>query len=500
METTRALMPRARQDELVVEELQDETLVYDLERHKARCLNRTAALVWRCIAMVKRAWPRWPRCSRSNWPSRPTRPWCGWRWIAWSGAHLLTEPVTLPADRAQYSRRQMLRTLRRAAGISLLLPVIESIVAPLAVAQGSCVTSLALCGTFPPNCMRRAPLICGKLCCNGSCLPAGQAKGQSCVVPNPELLNESSGFNTCSEVVATGPQFGNGQRPGTARQAGSIGALAGAWRASPPPLRPRLSLPPPSSRSHRCCLALERQAWGGGGCGRPSYATLPLPTNLSRRTACTLWRLAARSAKSSRRSRYFGQRVWIRSWSRAGRSLDCTPNVGYGPMETSICVFGRKSMRPRWLRLPPRGPSRAQSIGTRVCHSSTALRWMMSTSVLNWYGWAMSMCGYWGPKIISATCAYTCCDMARTAPCGCATSPSCWSLYRRILTGSIWCGETGGPRIGWHPRCVWPISFSEPAWTAFPMVERTRQLPRWLLPSVLNQWSIGGALSWTLGR
>ena len=46
METTRALMPRARQDELVVEELQDETLVYDLERHKARCLNRTAALVW----------------------------------------------------------------------------------------------------------------------------------------------------------------------------------------------------------------------------------------------------------------------------------------------------------------------------------------------------------------------------------------------------------------------------------------------------------------------
>ena len=47
METTRALMPRARQDELVVEELRDETLVYDLERHKARCLNPTAALVWR---------------------------------------------------------------------------------------------------------------------------------------------------------------------------------------------------------------------------------------------------------------------------------------------------------------------------------------------------------------------------------------------------------------------------------------------------------------------
>ena len=51
METTRALMPRARQDELVVEELPDETLVYDLKRHKARCLNGyggpgVAALRW----------------------------------------------------------------------------------------------------------------------------------------------------------------------------------------------------------------------------------------------------------------------------------------------------------------------------------------------------------------------------------------------------------------------------------------------------------------------
>ena len=45
METTRALMPRVRQDELIVEDLQDETLVYDLERHKASCLNGTAALV-----------------------------------------------------------------------------------------------------------------------------------------------------------------------------------------------------------------------------------------------------------------------------------------------------------------------------------------------------------------------------------------------------------------------------------------------------------------------
>ncbi|MCA1593965.1 MAG: PqqD family protein [Acidobacteria bacterium] len=39
--------PRARADNLVVRELPDEVLVYDLERHRAVCLNRTAALVWK---------------------------------------------------------------------------------------------------------------------------------------------------------------------------------------------------------------------------------------------------------------------------------------------------------------------------------------------------------------------------------------------------------------------------------------------------------------------
>ena len=41
-----ARLPRARTRDLVIRELDDETLVYDTERDKAHCLNRTAALVW----------------------------------------------------------------------------------------------------------------------------------------------------------------------------------------------------------------------------------------------------------------------------------------------------------------------------------------------------------------------------------------------------------------------------------------------------------------------
>jgi hypothetical protein len=40
-------LPHARQHGLVVRELPGELLVYDLERHRAHCLNATAAAVWR---------------------------------------------------------------------------------------------------------------------------------------------------------------------------------------------------------------------------------------------------------------------------------------------------------------------------------------------------------------------------------------------------------------------------------------------------------------------
>ena len=40
------MFPKARNAELVVQEMGDETLVYDLKTHKAHCLNPTAAYIW----------------------------------------------------------------------------------------------------------------------------------------------------------------------------------------------------------------------------------------------------------------------------------------------------------------------------------------------------------------------------------------------------------------------------------------------------------------------
>ncbi len=148
MKKTRALMPLARQDQLVVEELPDETLVYDLKRDKAHCLNRTAALVWQhCDGRTSVAEVAALLEEQLATPADEAVVWMALDRLG--RAHLLSEPVTLPADKAQYSRREVLRTLRRVAGISLL-PMVASIVAPRAAAQASCVTVAACAATTQP--------------------------------------------------------------------------------------------------------------------------------------------------------------------------------------------------------------------------------------------------------------------------------------------------------------------------------------------------------------
>ena len=172
METTRTLMPRARQDELVVEELPDETLVYDLKRDKAHCLNRTSALVWQhCDGRTTVAGVAALLERPLKIPADEAVVWMALDRLG--RAHLLSEPVALPADRAQYSRREVLRTLRRAAGISLLLPVVSSIFAPRAAAQASCVTSCAGISDCTPCSPNNS---CGKMCCNQTCSGSGQAR------------------------------------------------------------------------------------------------------------------------------------------------------------------------------------------------------------------------------------------------------------------------------------------------------------------------------------
>jgi len=125
------MVPRAREDRLVVQELPDEVLVYDLNRHKAHCLNRTAALVWgHCDGQTTVAEMATLLRKELKHPVDEAVVWLALDRLG--RAHLLRERVTPPAGAQRLSRRELLRKLALVGGLSVLLPVVTSIVAPTA--------------------------------------------------------------------------------------------------------------------------------------------------------------------------------------------------------------------------------------------------------------------------------------------------------------------------------------------------------------------------------
>lgn len=140
-------LPKARQQQLIVKELPDELLIYDLERDKAHCLNETAALVWKncdgrkTIAQLRELMER---NAGSAVPEEMV-------WLALDqldAFKLLDEAPPRPVLFAGMTRRDMVRRVGIAA---IALPVILSIVAPTAQAQGSLLAPGACCSN-PSQC------------------------------------------------------------------------------------------------------------------------------------------------------------------------------------------------------------------------------------------------------------------------------------------------------------------------------------------------------------
>lgn len=129
-------LPQMRAHRLVIDDLPDEVLVYDLDRHQAHCLNRTAALVWRC-------------CDGRSTPAEIARRLTAELDAPFSedfvllalgqleSQHLLERAPAEPAKFAALSRRQMVRRLGLAAAVAV--PLVTSIVAPRAVEAATCI-------------------------------------------------------------------------------------------------------------------------------------------------------------------------------------------------------------------------------------------------------------------------------------------------------------------------------------------------------------------------
>jgi len=159
-----AQTPRARTDGLLVEEVDEETLVYDLETHEAHCLNPAAALVWRRSDGRTSVRDMAHELHGVGLPPDESLIWMALGQL--EGAKLV-EPVEIPGAGPRYSRKEALRTLGSAA-VVVLLPVVASVVAPVAARAASCITK-AECASRPPALCGGIPICGGKR--SQCCLP-----------------------------------------------------------------------------------------------------------------------------------------------------------------------------------------------------------------------------------------------------------------------------------------------------------------------------------------
>lgn len=157
--------PKARTDGLLVEEMDGETLVYDLETHDAHCLNPAAALVWKRSDGRTPVRDLIPLLREVGLPAEESVVWMALSRLDDAG---LVEAVSLPGRKASFSRKEVLRVLGATAAMTLLLPAVESVVAPLAAQTASCIT-LAACQALPKNNCGGLPICTNRtLCCKRS--------------------------------------------------------------------------------------------------------------------------------------------------------------------------------------------------------------------------------------------------------------------------------------------------------------------------------------------
>ena len=162
-------LPQARERGLVVRELPDEVLVYDLERHKAHCLNDFASKVWRhCdgrTPVAKMAVLLAAECDRQV---SQDEIWFALKRLG--KAHLLTDPVAIPERMARLSRREVVRRSGFAAGLA----IITSIAVPPAAMAASCPGGFTDCRRICSEpgqvgkCCLSPPFPAGSICTQGT--------------------------------------------------------------------------------------------------------------------------------------------------------------------------------------------------------------------------------------------------------------------------------------------------------------------------------------------
>ena len=152
------IAPRARTDRLLIQELADEILIYDLDTNEAHCLNQTAALVWKhCDGKMTISQIAKTLTAETKSTVDDELVLLACHQLAKS--HLMQGQFPGMSVSSGLSRRQAMSRIGTAAAVSL--PLVSSIVAPGAVQAATCRPSGAACTT--------SAQCCSAVCSAGHC-------------------------------------------------------------------------------------------------------------------------------------------------------------------------------------------------------------------------------------------------------------------------------------------------------------------------------------------
>lgn len=165
----RGQTPKARTEGLVVKQLVDEVLVYDLRTHKAHCLNPASALVWN-LCDGRRTISEIAALLSTEEEGLFTQEVV---WLALNQLErfsLLEEKIEQPSSSILLSRRELAKRMGLVSVAAL--PFILSILAPEAAAAATCFPLGSGCNTNVQ--------CCSGLCINNTCVCMG--KDSPCTV------------------------------------------------------------------------------------------------------------------------------------------------------------------------------------------------------------------------------------------------------------------------------------------------------------------------------
>ena len=158
-EKARTAKPIARKQGLVIQELPDEVLVYDLDRDRAHCLNATAAFVWqRCDGRNTTAQIAQTLSQQFNCPVDEKIVWLALDQLGKN--HLLDRQPAPPPALMGMNRRAMVRAFGLAVFVAV--PVVTSIVAPTPAGTVSCLADGGSCSSNTQ--------CCSSCCPDGTCV------------------------------------------------------------------------------------------------------------------------------------------------------------------------------------------------------------------------------------------------------------------------------------------------------------------------------------------